>query len=226
MSPQRDGLRRCARHPGSLKPRADSRLASQRCLPDLSVARRSTTPHPDRFVRSAPICDRTASERTPQGRRHEQGATHVARRRPGFPVQGHRPSPWSPPCSPPSASRSREATTSRSRTSAPSPPSTCAPARALHPALDRRSRPSSRFCLVRDAEGRWRRGCRRHVLAPAFARSSAGPGGMRIAPRPFRVSRLAPHTALHWSDSSMPSDAGARRGLPLPRCAVLAETPP
>ena len=105
-------------------------------------------------------------------------------------------------------------------------PRTRAPARAPLPALDQRSSPSSRFCLVRDAEGRWRRGCRRHVLAPAFARPSAGPGGMRIAPRPFRVSRLAPHTALHSSDSSMPSDADVQRGLPLPRCAVLAETPP
>ena len=108
----------------------------------------------------------------------------------------------------------------------PQDPRSGSRAHALLPALDQRSSPSSRFCLVRDAEGRWRRGCRRHVLAPAFARPSAGPGGMRIAPRPFRVSRLAPYTALHCSDSSMPSDAGARRGLPLPRCAVLADTPP
>ena len=105
-------------------------------------------------------------------------------------------------------------------------PRTRAPARAPLPALDQ-----ALEAVVALLSGAGRRGsvtARSQTPRPGASvrRLSAAPGGMRIALRPFRMSRLAPHTALHSSDSSMPSDAGARRGLPLPRCAVLPDTPP
>ena len=69
MSPQRDGLRPCARHPGSLEPHADSRLASQRCLPDL----------PQHAVRS----HRTLiTSRMPRRSTIAPQATHTARQMP------------------------------------------------------------------------------------------------------------------------------------------------
>ena len=220
----RTGLRRCARPPGFAETtrRQPPRLAT--VPPGPAVARRSTTPHPDRFAHSAPIYDHTASEaHRKAGAMNKAQLTSLVADQVSLSKDTARP-------------RGRRRVLHHRRAARAKRQRLVRGLRRLHPqgpVLPPRARPRSRSALepVRALlSGAGRRGLvdgaggRRHGLALAFRPASARPrAGMRIALPPFRMSPLTPHTALHSSDSSIPSDAGVQRGLPLPRCAVLAE---
>ena len=106
--------------------------------PGPALARRSTTPHPDRFAHSAPIYDHTASEAHRKvGALNKSQLTSLVTA--VFSTIGE------------ALARGDNVSIADFGTFTPR---TRAPARALLPALDQHSWPSSRFCLVRDAERR------------------------------------------------------------------------